>query len=386
MMASGALDVSSLITHRFAIEDAVSAYAALTDDKTALGIMLTYASPQADRLARRVSLGEPSVAATATATGQPVVGFIGAGNYASRTLIPSFQKAGAKLHSVSSTTGVSGVVHGRKAGFAHATTDTDALIADPEVNTLAIATRHDTHADLTIRALHASKHVFVEKPLALTLDEVDAIEAAHAASDRLLVVGFNRRFAPQIQTMKRLLEPVREPKSFIMVLNAGAIPADHWTQDPEVGGGRIIGEACHYIDLMRFLAGSPIVSIQARRMGDNDTSSTTEDKASITLGFADGSFGTVHYLANGSSSFPKERIEVFAAGRTLQLNNFVTLRGFGWPGFTKQTLWRQDKGQAACVQAFLDAVAAGGSAPIPSAELFEVARATVEAAAQLRLQ
>ena len=169
-------------------------------------------------------------------------------------------------------------------------------------------------------------------------------------------------------------------------MNAGAIPADHWTQDPTTGGGRIIGEACHYIDLMRFLTGAPIISVQARRMGDTDGDIMTEDKASITLGFEDGSFGTIHYFANGGASFPKERVEVFAAGRTLQLDNFLKLKGYNWPGFKKQNLWRQDKGQYNCAAAFIRAVEEGGTAPIPAAELFEVAKVTIEVAELLRAQ
>ena len=199
------------------------------------------------------------------------------------------------------------------------------------------------------------------------------------------MVGFNRRFSPQVQKMKALLASVKEPKSFIMTINAGAIPANHWTQDNAVGGGRIIGEACHFIDLMRFLAGSPIVSVQARRMGDTPGVTVTEDKASITLGFKDGSFGNVLYLANGAASFPKERVEVFAAGRVLQLDNFRTLKGYGWTGFSRMNLWKQDKGQRACAVAFLQAVERGVPA-IPADEIFEVARVTIEAAELLREQ
>ena len=201
----------------------------------------------------------------------------------------------------------------------------------------------------------------------------------------MVMVGFNRRFSPQVQKMKALLQAVKEPKSFIMTMNAGAIPANHWTQDNAVGGGRIIGEACHFIDLMRFLAGSPVVSIQARRMGDAPGVVITEDKASITLGFEDGSFGTILYLANGAASFPKERVEVFAAGRVLQLDNFRKLKGYGWPGFSKMNLWKQDKGQNACAAAFLQAIANGVPA-IPVGEIFEVARVTIDVAEQLRQQ
>src|SRR5690606_13030505 len=210
--------------------------------------------------------------------------------------------------------------------------------------------------ELAVAALKAGKHVFVEKPLALTSEQLADVRAAHSEAGRQMMVGFNRRFAPQIQTIKRLLSGVSEPKTVLMVMNAGAVPPEHWTQDPAVGGGRIVGEACHHIDLMRFLVGAPITGLSGRRMGDNETVAITEDKASITLGFADGSFGTIHYLANGGASFPKERIEVFAAGRTLQLDNFLSLKGFNWPGFRRQRAWRQDKGQDDCAATFLRAV------------------------------
>lgn len=383
MMASDRLDLEPLISHRFPFEKAPVAYETVTGDKTALGILLTYEHGVEARHVRAVTLTPDAHAAPA---GRAVVGFIGAGNYASRMLIPAFRAGGAVLHSIASSGGVNGVIHGRRAGFAKACADASDIIGDPEVNAVAIVTRHNSHARLTVEALRAGKHVFVEKPLALTREELAGVEAAHAAGDALLMVGFNRRFAPQIQKMKDLLASVREPKSFVMLMNAGAIPANHWTQDNAVGGGRIIGEACHYIDLMRHLAGSEIVSVQARRMGDNDATQVTEDKAAIMLGFSDGSFGVIHYLANGASSFPKERIEVFTAGRTLQLDNFLKLRGFGWPGFGKNSLMRQDKGQAGCARAFLKAVESGGPAPIPSAELFEVARVTLEATGQLRTQ
>lgn len=384
MLASGQIVTAPLISHRFAFADAVAAYAALSEDKRALGIVLDYPHDGAARHIASVAL--PAAARPPAAAQAPVVGFIGAGNYGSRVLIPAFKAAGADLHSIASAGGTSGVVHGERAGFRESTADADSLIANPAVNTLAIVTRHNSHAPYTAAALRAGKHVFVEKPLALTLEELAEVEAAHAASDRLLMVGFNRRFALLTQRAKALLASVHEPKSFVFVMNAGAIPADHWTQDAAVGGGRIIGEACHHIDLMRFLAGSPIVHVSARRMGDNAAQPLTEDKAVITLGFADGSFGTVHYLANGGSAFPKERIEVFAGGRTLQLDNFIKLTGYSWPGFAKQALWRQDKGQNDCAKAFLAAIETGGPAPIPADELFEVARVTIDAAAQLRAQ
>lgn len=388
MLASGQLDVKPLITHRFAFEDAPKAYESLTADKAGLGILLQYGSAVATRMARRIELKPGAVFAAQ----RPVMGFIGAGNYASRMLIPAFKAAGAQFHTIVTAGGINGVIHGEKAGFAEASTDVEGMLAHPAINTVAIVTRHDTHARFVAQALQAGKHVFVEKPLAIDAAGLasvrEAFDAAHAQAGRpgpQVMVGFNRRFSPQVQKMKALLAPVKEPKSFIMTMNAGAIPANHWTQDNAVGGGRIVGEACHFIDLMRFLAGSPVVSVQARRMGDAPGVAITEDKASITLGFEDGSFGTILYLANGAASFPKERVEVFAAGRVLQLDNFRKLKGYGWPGFSKMNLWKQDKGQTACAAAFLQALESGTPAIAPE-EIFEVARITLDVAALLRQQ
>ncbi|MDX1538542.1 bi-domain-containing oxidoreductase [Arsukibacterium sp.] len=383
MLSAGALNVEALITHRFIFENAADAYAVLTDDKSALGILLLYPSEFPERHIRSVSLQQTSFTGD-----KPTLGFVGAGNYASRVLIPAFKAAGAQFHTISTSGGINSVIHGEKAGFANASTDTQALLENPEINTAVIVTQHNSHAYFTEQALQHGKHVFVEKPLAISKEELAKVETAYhqTKGKQLLMLGFNRRFAPQVQKMKALLSAVKEPKSFIMTMNAGAIPADHWTQDNLVGGGRIIGEACHFIDLMRFLAGSEIISVQARRMGDNALQAVTEDKAAIILGFADGSFGTIHYYANGAASFPKERVEVFTAGRVLQLDNFIKLKGFGWPGFSKMNLWRQDKGQLACCKAFLNAISSGEPCPIPADEIFEVARISLEIAEQLRMQ
>ncbi|MFX9523600.1 bi-domain-containing oxidoreductase [Acinetobacter baumannii] len=386
MMAAGTLNVEPLITQRFEFEDAPKAYDALTEDKSGLGLLLKYNSPVETRLEKRVVLRPISIEPK-----NAVVGFIGAGNYASRILIPAFKKASSQLHTIVTSGGINGVIHGEKTGFAEASTDLDSLLNNKDINTVAIATRHNSHAYFVEKVLSAGKNVFVEKPLALTVEEIEKIETVYNQNIQnnqyaRVMVGFNRRFSPQVQKMKTLLDTVKEPKSFIMTMNAGAIPADHWTQDNAVGGGRIIGEACHFIDLMRFLAGSKIVSIQARRMGETDAVQILEDKASITLGFEDGSFGTIFYLANGASSFPKERVEVFTAGRVLQLDNFRKLKAFGWPGFNKMNLWRQDKGQDACAAVFVDSIRDGKEAPIPADEIFEVARVTIQVAEILRAQ
>jgi len=387
MMASGQLDVKPLITHRVDFEKAPDAYDTLTSDKSALGILLEYRSAPQSRAVDTVKLKHD----VSFDPQKPVVGFVGAGNYASRMLIPAFKEAGAQLHSIATSGGINGVIHGDKTGFAEATTDTQAMIENPDINTIAIVTRHSSHASFVSSALAAGKNVFVEKPLAVTHNDLQLVRDQYEENRKSgipghLMVGFNRRFAPQIQKMKELLAPIKEPKSFIMTMNAGDIPADHWTQDNEVGGGRIIGEACHFIDLMRYLAGSEIVSVQARRMGDAPGVAVTEDKAAIMLGFADGSFGTIHYLANGAASFPKERVEVFAEGRVLQLDNFRKLKGFGWSDFKKMNLWKQDKGQEACAAAFLGAIEKGDACPIAPDEIFEVAKVTIDVAEQLRAQ
>lgn len=384
MMSSGALNVKPLITHRFEIENAVEAYQTL-NDPTALGILLSYPPSNLNRtelLSRKVKLNTP-------AAYQPtdvVCSFLGAGNYASRVLIPAFKEGGAKLHSLASSGGVSGVHHGKKHGFAHSVTDEAEVYRDSAVNTVVIATQHNLHAKQALAALQAGKHVFVEKPLALTLDELDELEAVYqdTGGKQHLMVGFNRRFAPLVQQMKTLLSASKQPKSFIMTMNAGEIPADHWTQDPAVGGGRIVGEACHYIDLMRFLVGSEITGFTATKMGGVQGVEVTEDKASITLTFADGSFGTILYLANGGKAFPKERIEVFANDAVLQLDNFKALRSYGWPGFKGKKLMSQDKGQQACATLFIQAVQQGKPTPIPADEVFEVSRVSINIAKSLR--
>jgi predicted dehydrogenase/threonine dehydrogenase-like Zn-dependent dehydrogenase len=383
MMADGRLDVKPLISHRFAIDEAAQAYELVGGAGKSLGILLKYPGLTIDTAARTVAVpAAPSASATSSARG---VSVIGSGNYATAVLIPAFKLAGARLRSVVSSAGVSGLHAARKFGFEETTTDSARVFEDAETGAVVVTTRHDSHAQFVLRAIESGKHIFVEKPLCLTLEDLATIEAALAARRAggapvpMLMVGFNRRFAPQVERMRQLLAGATGPKAFVMTVNAGAIPAEHWTQDAAVGGGRIIGEACHFIDLLRFLADSPIEGFE--RM---DMDSATGDTVTVQLRFADGSIGTVHYFANGSKAFPKERLEVFAAGRVLQLDNFRKLTGFGWPGFTKMNLWRQDKGQKACAKRFVDAVAQGGRSPIPLEDVLEVSRVSIEIAGARR--
>lgn len=373
MMADGRLEIEALITHRFPFDRALDAYRLLETKEFHLGILLQYPNKQSDKnlLERQVFL-RPGGHFRAPSAGS--IGFIGAGAYAAKILIPAFQKSGARLVSIASKGGLAAAHAGRKFGFEEATTNVDAILANPAIDTVAIATRHDSHAELVCRALKAEKHVFVEKPLALNAEQIDEIEETWRglSEPRLLMAGFNRRFAPHVVRIRELLENVKEPKAFIYTVNAGAIPGDHWTQDPVSGGGRILGEACHFIDLLRYLAGCPAKHVQ--------TVSQSLDTVTISIAYEDGSIGTIHYFATGHKSFPKERLEVFVAGRILTLDNFRKLRGYGWPRFRSMNLWRQNKGASEMAAAFVNAIRTGAPCPIPFDELLEVSRTTLQAA------
>ena len=362
-LASGALHTDTLISHRFPLRQAPEAYAVLAGSEPCLGILLQY-SAAADPAERSLRLS-----ATTTEPCAPRLSVIGAGNYASRVLIPAFAQAGAQFHTLAASSGLAPALLGRRFRFQQASTDLAATLADDEATAVVIATRHNSHAVLVQQALAAGKHVFVEKPLCLTRAELEAIEAALATSSSLLMVGYNRRFAPLLLRLKEQLGRLSGPRAFVYTCNAGAIPADHWTQDPRLGGGRLLGEACHFVDLLRHLAESPIEQVQLVEAADRKP---CPDTFAIQLRFADGSIGTVHYLANGSKAFPKERLEVFAGGSVLRLDNFRKLQAWGIPGFRTQRRFSQDKGQTACAAAFLEAIAQAGPAPIPVAELLEV--------------
>ena len=385
MLAARRLDVAPLVSHRVAFGQAPQAYALMASHTPHLGIVLQYPQPQdmPDAAIRQptVSLLPHRQALHAASPQEPILGVIGAGHHTLHELLPAFKAVGVRCKTIASSGGISGFHAGRKFGFEDATTDVSSLLTDPSVTTVVIATRHDSHAMLTCQALAMGKHVFVEKPLALTPEELERIVKTYAevsaqAPCPLLMVGFNRRFAPHIHKVKQLLDRTNSPKSCIMTVNAGEVPPDHWTHDPQIGGGRIIAEGCHFIDLLRFLVGQTIEQVHMMGLGAAAGDTLRDDQVTCTLTFADGSCGTIHYLANGHKTFPKERLEVFCAGRILQLNNFRQLRGYGWPGFRSMRLWRQDKGHRAAVAEFLQAIRTGGPSPIPFNELVEVTQAS----------
>ncbi len=373
-MSQGMVDVRPLISREIPHASAAEAYDLVVKDSSVLGVVLTYPdqSPPIARITRLRS--EPRSSAPA----HPVVGVIGSGNFTKLVLLPAIKAAQGSLHSVASAGGVSSFHAARKFDALEATTDYRDMLARPEINAVFITTRHDSHPRMAAEALRAGKHVFVEKPLAIDEEGLRLVEAAcRERPDLQLMVGFNRRFAPHAAKLRQLLAARSQPITISALVNAGDIPSTHWTQDPQVGGGRIIGEGCHFIDLLMYLVGRPIVTVQAAMFGPQ-FGGVRDDKMSITLSFADGSVGTVHYWANGPKSFPKERIEVFSEGRVAVIDNWRRLVAYDWRGAPRMSM-RQDKGHRAEVSLFLERVKQGGPPLIAFEELALVTRASFAA-------
>ncbi len=372
MMANGTLKVGALITHKHPLDDAAKAYQALTDDRTAMGLILSYPE-QVERSEKLVITQAP-----VGGEGKVTVGVIGAGSFAKMIMLPSLSKAGADIAYVADINAAAAKFGAAKYGARNAVTDYKAILEDPQVNAVLLAVGHSLHARLVCEVLQAGKHVFVEKPLAMNHDEVEQIlKVSSEHSDRSITVGFNRRFSPHTVKAKELLTGRGGPLCMNMNVNAGIIPPDHWVHDPIRGGGRIIGEGCHFMDLLMFLADSPIKTVSAIMVGQGEA--IREDKMSIIMGFEDGSIGTVNYFANGSKSYPKEMVQVFSDGRVLQLENFRKLVGYGFKGFNKFKTSRQDKGHAAEFAAFVDKIQTGGDPLIPLDQLVNVTKASFAA-------
>jgi len=375
-MGTGRLRVDELITDRFPLAEAAAAYEAVSG-RDALGVVLEY--PEEVRREPRV----PIVQQPSAAAGVPSFGVIGAGSFSKMVLLPSLQKAGARVISVADIVPAAAHHLARKLGAAQALTDYREILADPGIDAVFIIVGHHLHARLVCEALTAGKHVFVEKPLAMNEEELARVgEAVKANPGRQLMVGFNRRFSPHTERLKGLLAGRSEPLALSMTVNAGSVPPNHWVHDPVLGGGRIIGEGCHFIDLLAFVANSPVTSVAAAQMGQGVA--IREDKMSITLGFADGSVGTVNYFANGSKTYPKERLEIFSEGRVLLMDNFRRTIGYGVSGFRRFRTSRQDKGHRAEFAAFVRRVASGGPPLIPFEQLDNITRATLAATESAR--
>ena len=374
------VNVERLTTHRFRIEDAERAYELISADSREpyLGVLLNYDPNR--QIDYRVQL-TPSVHRAEKAIR---LGVIGAGGYVPAMLLPHFKSEGVEFRSIVTASGVSAHDVGKRFGFAQALSSAGEVIEDPDINLIVVGTRHDLHAELAIRALAENKNVFVEKPLALNDQSLDLVLEDAANSTGRLMVGFNRRFSPLAQRAKDFFTGVDSPLSMLYRVNAGRIPKEHWTQDALEGGGRIVGEVCHFIDLMQFLAGAPPVSVFAESVSAKSDKTIDADSVFITLRFADGSNGAIAYLSEGDKSLPKERLEIFGGSRTFVLDDYrrATLHKDGRE--EQVTLKAQDKGQREQIRRVCASILQGTEAPIRVAELAATTRATFRALDSLR--
>lgn len=381
LMAEGKLDVSPLISHRFEIEQAAEAYEMIkSGSQPYLGVVLNFA---ADEQAERVNRIELKTVPSTTKLG---VGCLGAGGFARMVLLPALKKAGGFHPRVlCSAGGLSATASGKIMGFDVVTADEQEVIHDPQVNVVFSITRHNLHARQVVESLKAGKHVFVEKPLAMTIEELSEIEQTLTdiqGTKPLVMVGFNRRFSPFATAVRDFFAPVKSPITVSIRFNAGMIPADHWTQNDLIGGGRIIGEACHAIDLAIYLTGSPVVRVFAESIGGMNAPTITDDQCFITLRHANGSISNIAYLAGGDKSYPKERVEVLGGERLAVIDDFreALLTSRGKP---KKIRGIQDKGHRAEVAAFAEALTHGGAAPISWEDLRSTTLASILAVQSL---
>lgn len=382
LVATGKVRLKPLITHRFPIEQAESAYTLMMEGSTPyIAMVITYPSDRVRPLPRTIAVG------TAQATRPLMLGIIGAGNHVKDMLLPPLQSMeNVRFCGICTASGLTAKTLAAKLTAAYCTSDSQSILDDPAINTVLIGTRHDSHAALTIKALLAGKHVFVEKPLCLTEDELESIRSVYEkkAPDGLhLMVGFNRRFSPHALEARRFFASRVNPLVMLYRINAGRIPADHWVQHPDIGGGRLIGEMCHFIDYMQALSASTPVSLYASRIGRH-SSGITDDQCSIVLNFADGSIGTIIYTAEGSSELPKERFEAHADGRSLVMNDFIETQTYKDGKSTVFKTAKRDKGFTEEMSRFVKSVAEGQAPVIPFEQIDAVTRACFLAVQSLR--
>lgn len=371
-MSFGRLDVKPLISEILELKDYQQIYGNIGASRS-IATILSY--PESSEPGSVVALKEHNFAGQ-----KGVMGVIGAGNFTKMALLPALNKAAASIKYIASMRGVSGTALAKKFGIANSTSDYQSILQDPEVDTVLITTQHNLHAQVVVESLQAGKNVFVEKPLALNQDELDQIIAAYEASGKTVTVGFNRRFSPHSIKMKELIDPTA-PKNVIATMNAGYIPPEVWVHDMEVGGGRIIGEACHHIDLVSYLTGSKVKAVCMTAMGTQPEENT--DNASILLKYENGDNAVINYFANGHKSYSKERLEVYYQGKNLIMDNFRSLKGYGIKGFSGQRT-RIDKGHAAQFQLLTERAQKGGAPLIPFESIVNTTKASFAAIESLK--
>lgn len=375
-LARKRLLVDQLITERIPLNEYAKIYGEIGSSKSIASI-LVYEEKETEPV-HKISLNQ-----SGSFDGQKgVIGIIGAGNFTSAMILPSLKKCKAQIKSIASSGGLSGTTMAKKFGIPDSTTDYATILNDQEIDTVFITTRHNAHAKMVQETLSAGKHVFVEKPLALNRDELSEIKNTAGSSDRTVTVGFNRRFAPLAKKLKQLLASNNTPVNIIATMNAGMIPPNVWVHDMEVGGGRIIGEACHYIDLCSYLTGSKVKAVCMNALGTNPEENT--DNVSILLKYENGSNAVINYFANGSKAYSKERIEVYHQERTFVLDNWRTLRGYGVKGFRKASS-QQDKGHFNQFQELMNTIQNGGKPLIPFDEIVNTTEASFAAIESLKI-
>ncbi len=368
-ISTGKLNVQSLITERFKLSDYMKVYRNMSGDSIASILEydeLLNNNNSADL--NKIFSSVIKVKDVSFIGSKGVIGIIGAGNFTKMTLLPSMKGLEVYYKYISSAGGLSAKAIASKYGFAFSTTDYKKILQDTEVDLVMIITRHNAHAYMCIEALKAGKHVFVEKPLALNEKELHEIEHVYnkPSTNSTLTVGFNRRFSPYIQKAKQLISSLEVPVNIIATINAGFIPANSWVQDINAGGGRILGEACHFVDLMNFITGSRVKTVYMSALGSNPSENT--DNAIITLKYHNGSQGVINYFSNGNKSYSKERIEIYSLGRTLIIDNFRKMKGYGFKNFSSFS-GRQDKGHKKQFSLLINSIREGGNPLIPFNDL-----------------
>lgn len=372
-ISSSQIDVKPYITNVVALKDYHKIYGDIDNKQTIASIIKYPSNTQYNTIVRLNSSNFNQ--------SKGVIGIIGAGNFTKMTILPALKSSQANLKFIASSGGVSGTALAKKYNIACSTTNYKEIINDQDVDLVMITTRHDQHASLTIESLNAGKNVFIEKPLALNQEELHSVIEAYDKSNKSISVGFNRRFSPHTQKAKSLIG--NSPMNVIATMNAGFIPNNSWVQDLKVGGGRIIGEACHYIDLITFLTGSTVKAVCMNSMGVNPNENT--DNASILLRYENGSTGVINYFSNGNKAYSKERIEIYSQEKTLILDNFQSLKGFGFKNFSslKTSL---DKGHKRQFELLIDKIKNGGEPLIPFDEIINTTKVSFAAIESLKKQ
>ena len=372
LLEKNQLNVKSLISKTFDFRNSQEAYDFLLMKKSSLGILLKYEKKinnnfdgEKDIFIAKDSFNQSDIKCI---NKKPIINLIGAGNYAGRTLLPNLKKCDVELGQIISNNGLSSKLLGKRFNFKVATTDFETSFKNSNFDALFITTRHDTHASLTLKCIENKKHVFVEKPLCLTLKDLNLIKEKKL-DNQIIMVGFNRRFSKLIETLYKELEKISDNKIFIYTINAGLLPDDHWLHDPVQGGGRIIGEACHFVDLLRFLSNGKISNM---RIVELEKQPLKVNNFSILIEFDNNCSGIIHYLSKGNKSFPKENLQVFTSNKVFSLENFICLKAWGVSNFKNQRLLRQDKGHKKCLRLFTESIKNKSNSPIPFDQIYEV--------------